>query len=137
MSLVRFEKAIRVCAYCKRETEALIVGPVYYCPKCGKFWGSAETLYECTRAGCSNIFSRSESEKVDYRANQCPLCGWPYGRTYTRLSCPACSPEVSDDCEEGVINLCEVCGRWSFVKTREKKESKRFSLKKYVEAKDK
>jgi len=118
MVLVLIEEGKRACEYCDKETTTFIIGPVFRCPKCNKLWDHTETLYECTRQGCDNIFSRSESVESALPANNCPICGWPYGRIYTTKACPDCCLS-SDVCEEGRIILCQECGRWFFIKAEE------------------
>ena len=80
MPFIDFEKAKIICTHCKKETENLIIGSIYRCPNCGDFWGSTETLYECTREGCENIFvfeddakfHKGFNERVDKYLNELP-----------------------------------------------------------------
>jgi hypothetical protein len=120
LSLIWFKEGKRLCIYCNKETEVFIISPIYKCSKCNKLWDHTETFYECTRQGCFTIFSRSESEEIGYHANQCPDCGWPYGRTYTTEACPSCSSSLAI-CEKGEIILCQECCRWFFVRGSEEK----------------
>ena len=59
--------------------------------------------------------------KLGLRANQCPYCFWPYGRTYFIKACPAWK-ESEPWCEKGEIVLCEECEKWFFVKGAENEE---------------
>lgn len=120
------EEGKRACTTCDKETAGLIISPIFHCPKCNKLWDHTETLYECTRKGCDNIFSRSESIDLDIPENNCPICRWIYGRTDTTKACPSCSSV----CEEGRIIMCQECGRWFFDKFVSVPE---FSLQNYIE----
>ena len=113
-----------MCNQCSKETTVFVISTVYRCPKCNRLWDHTETFYECTRQGCFAIFSRSESEKVGYRVDQCPVCGWPYGRIYTQKACLNCSSETVTICEEGEIVLCQECGKWFFKTIEEDKKEK-------------
>lgn len=97
------------CIYCSKEVEGFIEYFIYRCEK----FSDLETIYECTSYTCGLFFSRSET---DFPANQCPYCGWPYGRLYTRYACPKCwsnHNEISQ-CKEGLIILCPECNKWFF-----------------------